>query len=150
MMIFLFPALCTSAGAADSVKDILSRSGAGDICGTVKKIIADRKDARIVVKSAIELGHNPCATIKCALSGGAPVEKVVTGAIEAGVTSAVVSRCALDGGAEAGAINRCLVTAGISQCYIQPAGYPYTPPGPYPDPVVPVIPANQTLSPSRF
>ena len=152
IMILLFPALCASAGAADSVKDILSKSGAGDICSTVKRTIGEGKDARTVVKTAIELGHNACVTIKCALSGGASVEKVVTGAIEAGVTSAVVSRCALDSGAEAGEINRCLLTAGMSQCYIQPEGYPYTRPasGPLADPVIPDVPKNQTLSPSRF
>ena len=151
MFLFAF----TTVSHADMMKNALSRNYGEGVCSAVRTTLAEGRDAKAVVKAAIELGHNACITIKCAISGGGNPERVIIGAIEAGATPAVASRCATDAGADAREVSKYLLGAATTTCYVQPKeGYPYTPPA-GPSPSVNPPAANdprgrRALSPSGF
>ncbi len=90
--------------AADLVRESLRQQSAAEraACAGVQRSIAGDFDPMLVVRTAVELGHNPCQTIRCAVEGKisdhqpALCEKVILGAVAAGVPSDVISRCAAD------------------------------------------------------
>ena len=122
-----------------TVSPVFATNGNGgkkNICTSVKESIAGGSDAKIVVRTAIELGHSACVVVQCALEGGGDPQSVLAGAIEAGARPEVVARCAIDAGMDADQVARILMDPNlrVSICYFQPerpAGS-VLPPEPYP------------------
>jgi hypothetical protein len=90
-----------AANETDLIRDVLrQQSDAGHVgCTGVQRALAAGTDARLVVRTAVELGYNSCQMIRCALEAKADgktttlCEKVIRGAAEAGVEADVISRC---------------------------------------------------------
>jgi len=91
-----------AANQSDLIRDVLrQQSDAGKTgCTGVQRALATGTDARVVVRTAVELGYNSCQMIRCALEAkvdeekNALCEKVIRGAVEAAVQVDVISRCA--------------------------------------------------------
>lgn len=109
-----------AAQGAGSTRDALvAQKTTKDICSAIKSVIGDRRDSRIVARTAIEMGHNPCRVVRCAVEGGGDLEKVIAGAVEAGTGPDVVARCSIEGGAGADQVASILrmTPLGASLCY---------------------------------
>ena len=114
-----------AAGPAGNLP-ALQQAKANNICTAVKNTIADGVDDKVVVRTAIVLGHKACQVVRCAIDGGGDLEQVVAGAVAAGASSEVISRCAVDAGAEAAAVAGILILPEmqLNLCYFQPEGGP--------------------------
>lgn len=97
--------------------------GDGGFCLLISDAISGGKNSTVVVRSAIELGHNACLVVQCALEAGGDPQEVVAGAIAAGAVSAVVSRCAINAGLEPEQLARIIAVSDLSLsfCYFPPA-----------------------------
>lgn len=90
-----------AADQVELIRDVLrQQSDAGQAgCSGVKRALSAGTDARLVVRTAVELGYNPCQMIRCVLETKAGqldttlCERVIRGAVEAAVQPDVVSRC---------------------------------------------------------
>ena len=90
-----------AANQIDLIRDVLrQQSGAGQAgCTGVQRALAAGTDARLVVRTAVELGYNSCQMIRCSLEANVDLdktdlcEKVIRGAVEAAVQADVISRC---------------------------------------------------------
>ena len=71
------------------------------ICESIARALTEGREARLVVRTAIELGHSPCQVVRCAHEAGAELTWIAAGAVEAGAPPDVVSRCLIDAGASA-------------------------------------------------
>ena len=126
-------------------------------CDGVQRALAAGQDAALVVRTAVEMGHNPCQVLRCALAGGCggdepeTLEQAIRGAAAAGVPEDVIARCAGEA-CNPGAVAALL--AGIllepNYCYFSPR-----PPGtgaalPPPRPVVDRSSPPAQVSPFRF
>jgi len=119
-------ALLLSASALPAADDVsgLQQAKAEEICAAVKSTIADGIGSKVVVQTAIMLGHKPCQVVRCAIEGGGDLEQILAGAASAGCSTEVASRCAIDAGAPADEVARLLSLPemGINLCYFQPPG----------------------------
>lgn len=126
-------------------------------CDGVQRALAGGQDAALVVRTAVELGHNPCQVLGCALAGRCPenepetLESAIRGAAAAGVPQDVIARCAgeaCDPGAVAALLAVILLEP--NYCYFSPR-----PPGaaaalPPPRPVVDRSSPPPQVSPFSF
>jgi len=93
-----------AASQSDLIRDVLrQQSEAGQAgCAGVHRALASGTDARLVVRTAVEIGYNSCQVIRCALevkidAGKTTLcEKVIRGAVEAAVPADVISRCSTE------------------------------------------------------
>lgn len=91
----------SAANQTDLIRDVLrQQSDAGQAgCIGAQRALAAGTDARLVVRTAVELGYNPCQIIRCTLATKPDgetttlCEKVLRGAVEAAVPADVISRC---------------------------------------------------------
>jgi hypothetical protein len=126
-------------------------------CDGVQRALASGQDASLVVRTAVEMGHNPCQVLRCALAGGCggdepeTLEQAIRGAAAAGVPEDVIARCAgeaCDPGAVAALLAGILLEP--NYCYFSPR-----PPGggaalPPPRPVVDRSSPPAQVSPISF
>lgn len=113
-------------------------------CDGVQRALASGQDAALVVRTAVEMGHNACHVVRCALAGRCggdepeALGQAIRGAAAAGVPQDVIARCAGDA-CDPGAVAALL--AGIllepNYCYFSPrppgAGAALPPPRPVVD-----------------
>jgi hypothetical protein len=91
----------SAADQSGLIRDVLrQQSDAGQAgCTGVQRALAAGTDARLVVRTAVEIGYNSCQMIRCALEAKVDrenmnlCEKVIRGAVEAAVPVDVISRC---------------------------------------------------------
>ena len=149
---------CASAAqAAEPAANLpaLQQAKKNNICTAVKKTIAEGVDDKVVVSTAIMLGHKACEVVRCAIEGGGDLEQVMAGAVACGAPSEVISRCAVDGGAEAAEVAAVLSLPGmqLNLCYFQPEGAPPTAVDlsrPVTDPLPSAERGNDVISPFAF
>jgi hypothetical protein len=90
-----------------------------DICELIQEAIAGGKSAEVVVRSALELGHQTCLVVGCAIKGGGTPSEVFNGAMAVGTGTAVFTRCAIDAGLDPGHAAALIMNADLSMnlCY---------------------------------
>jgi hypothetical protein len=143
--------LASTVPAAESIAT-LQQAKAKEICSAVKKTIAEGVDTKVVVRTAITLGHNACQVVQCAIEGGGGQEQVIAGAISCGTPSEVVSRCAIDAGVSAGDVASILSLPEmqLNLCYFRPERPELLPEDiPRTDPLPSTVRGN-TISPYNF
>jgi hypothetical protein len=149
--------LASSVQAAETAGNVpaLQQAGKSDICTAVKKTIADGVDDKVVVSTAILLGHKACEVVRCAVEGGGDLEQIMAGAVACGAPSEIISRCAVDAGAEAAQVAAVLSLPEmqLNLCYFQPEGAPETAVDlslPVTDPLPSAERGNDVISPYMF
>lgn len=139
-----FPSKGAASANSETLKGMLA-GGADEasLCDSVKHAMGEGIKTKEVVKTAVEMGHNPCFVVKCAVVSGGSLEEIIDGASEAGVTPDVVSRCCMDAGAEGGDVATDLARV----CY----GLGYSDPPQTQTLTMPDIPAEPpVISPHTF
>jgi hypothetical protein len=124
--VLLFFASAVQAAEPAGNLPALRQAKANNICTAVKKTIDDGVDSKIVVRTAIVLGHNACQVVRCAIEGGGDLEQIVAGTVAAGISSEVIARCAVDAGAQAAEVAGILSLPQmqLNLCYFRPEGGP--------------------------
>ncbi len=131
----------------DLVRELLRQQSAAERagCDGVRRVLAGGRDPGLVVRTAVELGHNACQVIRCALENAcasgriaADLAPVIQGAAAGGVSPDVISRCAVQTCADPAAVAAVLaeVLLDPNYCYFAPEPERGAPPLP---PVLPVV-----------